>query len=727
MIIYSFSFIALACVVLMLCIRRSRLDFSLFAITLTLAVAWFVTNRVSGDGLNLATVYFILSEKEGVGLLQFLPLIIAVIVYLIFLILMAFIPKIRCDRWFIARPLFYILIILGFIFNPIIRDVYHIYKVYVHDSSDSISGRQYYYVRSDNTPQKNLVLLYLESFERAYSDVSLFGEITPQLNKLRSQAIDISGVKTSKGQNWTVAGMVNSQCGTPLVPLYERKGITGDNNKMTQGFELFLPRAWCIGDILKAKGYTTVYLGGANVAFGNKGSFLKQHGFDTLKDLDYFKKVASEGDFSDWGVNDDVLLEELYREYVTLSQKSKPFFLAALTLGTHEPQGYIAKECAHLALPDRVENIQYLQAVYCSDHLVSQFIRKVMSSPYFKNTILVVTSDHTAFIHNDISSILQKAERDNNILIFGNDITPRVINRQATTQDTAATLVDLLGLDNQLGFGHSLLDDKYSDYSSEEEAIFAQASSLWKRQDASSVFSVRQTSYVIGGVEFSTEAGDKLILSSSFDVKDKIPWGDSVPPLSDGDFIIYFNKCAVMGIESTEKFCLWHSKISSNDGVVLEGINPGEYNLQELLSNKDSYSWRLSRVAEYRSIPLQYMVLKDAQLNAQKQQIVFENAKDIASYGPYIKLPKGKYIVRVQGVSSSPVKVRVTANAGKLLLGEVTVVPNNENHQIMLDQHISLKDDVELFEVVIVPEHGARGFISKIGIFPENQSEGVLH
>lgn len=81
--------------------------------------------------------------------------------------------------------------------------------------------------RVENTrPGKNLLLIYLESLEKVYTEESIFPGLTPYLNELKSQALWFSQMLQTRGTSWTVAGMMATQCGTPLLTPF---GPTGND------------------------------------------------------------------------------------------------------------------------------------------------------------------------------------------------------------------------------------------------------------------------------------------------------------------------------------------------------------------------------------------------------------------------------------------------------------------------------------------------------------------
>src|SRR5690348_1160122 len=61
---------------------------------------------------------------------------------------------------------------------------------------------------------KNLVIIYMESLERIYTDKHIFPGLTPSLDRWRAQGLDFSGFLTFSGATFTMTGIFASQCGS---------------------------------------------------------------------------------------------------------------------------------------------------------------------------------------------------------------------------------------------------------------------------------------------------------------------------------------------------------------------------------------------------------------------------------------------------------------------------------------------------------------------------------
>jgi phosphoglycerol transferase len=199
--------------------------------------------------------------------------------------------------------------------------------------------------------------------------------------------LSFTNISQTLGTSWTIAGMVASQCGTPL--LYNDT-IIGGNDIMQNGF---FTDVICLGDVLNKAGYVQKYLGGASSRFAGKGNFYKAHHYDEVKGLDELISRLNNKEYkTGWGLYDDSLFKIAAEEYVRLANANKPFNLTLLTLDTHHPNGHPSHSCK--AYPYQDNSI--LDAVHCTDQLLERFINNISRHPSFQNTVVVLISDHLA-------------------------------------------------------------------------------------------------------------------------------------------------------------------------------------------------------------------------------------------------------------------------------------------------------------------------------------------
>ncbi|WP_227370579.1 sulfatase-like hydrolase/transferase [Halomonas sp. M20] len=433
---------------------------------------WRVADMMTGVGINQSVVFHFFSGTEGADYTQFLREIIVFTAYVSLALLFVLLPLVKTWRQrrrsvdrvspvrhdikygtMVSLTLGCLLVSIGWLASPWHQNIVALTHTYSTLDSDQERRLEALYNtdRRSLSRDKNLVVLYLESIESTYFDESIFPDLLPRLRAQRNESAYFSGIEQTPGAGWTIAGLVNTQCGLPLV-------TPGAGANEMGKVAHFLPKAKCFAEYLDENGFDTVYMGGSSSEFAGKGRFLEQHGFKTVRDKHYFKEwQQSKGKFAVWGAYDDEVLESTYSEFVELSKKETPFALFALTMDTHHPHGHISPSCKEVRYRDG--EINTLNALRCADRLVSRFIDRVRSSPYYENTRLVVLSDHLAMI-NDAQEMIEKADkRENLLMVFDSDVAHGERRVQGTMLDVGATLMSLMGADKTaLGFGRSLFE-----------------------------------------------------------------------------------------------------------------------------------------------------------------------------------------------------------------------------------------------------------------------------
>jgi len=443
-------------VLLMLSPTLARLKAGLLSLLLLAMSGWWLIDQLSGDGINSATLYHLRSDMEGAGVGDFSAYIIGFIALLLLSLTPLLLLRVR--RLQLPRhglPVFAgfaALLLTTVLFSPLYTDAKRIHQQ-MQPVDYSVVAPEYQLPSKPLAQRPNIVWIYGESLERTYLNEAVFPGLMPNLTRLAGEGLDFRNIASADGSGWTIAGLVSSMCGVPLTT------AQGDENSMGR-MGRFLPEAFCLGDYLKQQGYSNHYLGGANGQFAAKADFLGSHGFDDVRDLEWFQqqKIAKQH-FSNWGVHDDVLLERAYERFLELSARGQPFMLTALTMDTHHPAGHLPVACKNTRYRSAHGNIGLLNALKCSDRLISRLVDRIRSSQFADNTLVVVASDHLA-MPNDLSHVLEQQQRENLLLFLGNKLQPRQIKVQAgTTLDSGATALQLLDpAIDAIGFGRSLLN-----------------------------------------------------------------------------------------------------------------------------------------------------------------------------------------------------------------------------------------------------------------------------
>lgn len=231
--------------------------------------------------------------------------------------------------------------------------------------------------------KRNLVLIYVESLEKGYTDTAVMGtDLLAPLSKITTSGIQFDHLQQTTGTGWTIAGIVASQCGVPLKSL---SLFNIDNQKAK--IKSFLPGLDCLGDVLEHYGYKNVFMGGASLYFADKGKFFAEHGYTELYGKEEWTRAGARN-FSDWGLYDDELLARAKVRLDQLQKSKQPFNLTLLTVDTHPPQGYLSPTCAQRGVTD------YKGIVTCTATMVADFVSYMKQKGYLENTVVVIMGDH---------------------------------------------------------------------------------------------------------------------------------------------------------------------------------------------------------------------------------------------------------------------------------------------------------------------------------------------
>jgi len=299
-------------------------------------------------------------------------------------------------------------------------------------------------------PRRNLILIYAESLEESYGDDTLFGRnLLEPLHSLGAQRFGDYG--PAPGTNWTIAGMVATQCGVPLK-VYSEYDI-----KRRDGERVFLPRATCLGDLLQARGYHNVFMGGAPLSFGGKGSFLRDHGYTERYGRDEWRKSGIRPEeLNEWGLYDSALLERARVRLDELHASGQPFNLTLLTLNMHNPRGFMSNLCRSRGARD-FEGI-----VTCTTQQLAEFVRFAQARGYLKDTALVIVGDHLAMPNPVYEKLLKSSGRKIFNLVLAEP--PLMLKKQDLVPfDFFPSLVELAGFQvagHRLGLGFSALGEE---------------------------------------------------------------------------------------------------------------------------------------------------------------------------------------------------------------------------------------------------------------------------
>jgi len=309
---------------------------------------------------------------------------------------------------------------------------------------------------------KNLVIIYLESLERSYTDEKIFPNLIPNIIELQKSALDFTNLEQLPGTHFTIAGQMSSSCGVPLI--------------FGNGADIYylnsLAKINCLGDTLKHLNYYAVFMHGARLKFGATGTFFKSHGYDEVLGYDELvtPEILSTNYVKGWGLYDNSLFELAQKKYHELSKEKRPFVLTFATIDSHDPSGEASKNCP--TYNSTKETI--LNAIHCTDYLLGKFLQNIKENPAYQNTLVFVLSDHLAR-KTDVDDLYPKKMSDRKLLAFAlNSEKKGKIDTLGAHFDIPHTILDLMGIKTNMNFflGQSLLQpiqpDRYNLFSQKD-------------------------------------------------------------------------------------------------------------------------------------------------------------------------------------------------------------------------------------------------------------------
>ncbi|NGZ86930.1 sulfatase-like hydrolase/transferase [Duganella aceris] len=293
---------------------------------------------------------------------------------------------------------------------------------------------------------KNLVLIYVESLEQGYSARATFGQdlLAPLTGLNGTTFPDYEQVP---GTGWTIAAIVATQCGVPL-----KRVTIFDGNTQGQVLNSFLKNAICLTDMLAARGYRNVFMGGASTSFAGKDKFLGQHHYHEVYGREeWLKSGAKAGDMNGWGLYDGDLFSRAKTKLRQLSATRQKFNLTLLTVDTHEPEGHLSQACA------RRGYVGFEGVLTCTALEVADFVQYAKANGYLEDTNIVILGDHLSRRNPLTPKLSQLRERTIFNSFISND-APAPNRTQLLHFDLMPTIMEFAGYSvagGRLGLGYS--------------------------------------------------------------------------------------------------------------------------------------------------------------------------------------------------------------------------------------------------------------------------------
>lgn len=297
---------------------------------------------------------------------------------------------------------------------------------------------------------KNIVVLIVESFGREYIgaynhdlDGGRYKGYTPEMDEIIEKSLTFEYTFCNGRKSIDAMPSILSSIPMFVEPFF----LTPSSMNDVSGIA---------GELGKIGYYSAFFHGAENGSMGFE-AFAKKTGFK-----DYFgrtefeedKRFGGEKEFDGtWAIWDEPFLQ-FYAEKMT--EMKQPFVTAVFTASSHHP----------FAIPAKYES-EYKndgpnpihRCIRYTDHALGEFFRTASKQPWFKNTIFVLTSDHTnGQDHKEYKTDLGLFCGPIFIYDPSGNIKPGIRNEIAQQIDIMPTLLSAVGYPKPyVGFGTDLL------------------------------------------------------------------------------------------------------------------------------------------------------------------------------------------------------------------------------------------------------------------------------
>ena len=296
---------------------------------------------------------------------------------------------------------------------------------------------------------KNVVILIVESFGREYIgfynrdlEEGSYKGYTPFVDSLLGQSLTWQHTFANGRKSIDAMPSVLSSIPMFVEPFF----VTNYSLNKVGGIATELGR----------KGYTSAFFHGAENGSMGFQAFAKTTGFQRYYGRDEYnadKRFGGDNDFDGtWAIWDEPFLQFFA---TTMNDLPEPFVSAVFTASSHHP--FVIPSEYKEIFPE--EELPMHKCIRYTDLAIRRFFETAAKQPWYKNTIFILTSDHTNMSNHDIykTSIGSFSAP---ILFFdpSHQLITGTLPGIAQQIDIMPTLLGILGFDETyVAFGKDLL------------------------------------------------------------------------------------------------------------------------------------------------------------------------------------------------------------------------------------------------------------------------------
>jgi len=281
------------------------------------------------------------------------------------------------------------------------------------------------YIKNKTGKPTNVIVVILESFSnKVVGEMGGLPDVTPRLNQFCKEGIAFTsfystGNRSDKG--------LSSLIGT-YPALMKVSSILFYPDKM-KGLD-FMPAYFA------RHGYDLSFFYAGDMNFYNKRMLLMQSGVQNIVSKTEFPRRIS--NIQKWGVPDQYLYQRMFDDIRKMPQ---PFFSMVYNISSHEPYDVPA----FLRIKGNSKSDRYCNSVAYADSCLGHFIDQLKQMPFWKNTLVVITSDHTSLEPGPTTIEEPATYRIPMIWIGGVIDSSFVVDRISMQTDLTTTLVQQMG------------------------------------------------------------------------------------------------------------------------------------------------------------------------------------------------------------------------------------------------------------------------------------------
>ena len=280
--------------------------------------------------------------------------------------------------------------------------------------------------KSKAIDKKNIVILIMESYSKEFVGHYNEGEsYTPFLDSLMKHGMVFNNAYANGLKSIEALPAITASIPTLM-----------DNPFITSNFGQ--NKFESLASLLKTEGYNTSFFHGGQRGTMGFYSFSRKAGFQEYHGMEEYNNTT---DFDgSWGIYDIPFMQYFASE---LNVKKEPFFTTFFSLSSHPPY-VLPKNYKH-----QFEKIKLRETIKYTDDAMQQFFKSIKDEDWFKNTLFVITADHTSPVNYNkayknrigrytIPLLLFKGDGsmvgENNSVVQQIDIMPSILEEVAYTK-----------------------------------------------------------------------------------------------------------------------------------------------------------------------------------------------------------------------------------------------------------------------------------------------------